>query len=205
LEALTLAAPRELQLVRESIFILLSVSPTDVFAVMADDCKGSQEETGASRRNILEFLETAGKGPGPLRGILESGDYLDAEKVFREGFTEVLTTTAIAETRLVLGLLSPLSTVSGKNATIASTSAFIRIMTTSLHGGAAIALAREKQDETAKGLIEKLKTWISGASTNWRITKEESEKDVSAAVLVPAFCETMLEALLVSLSEWELD
>ena len=107
---------------------------------MADDCKGSEEETGASRRNILEFLE--GPAAGARRDILESGSHLDAEKIFRDGFIEVLGTTAIAETRLVLGLLVPLSTLSGKNATIAASSTFIRSMTSSLHPGSSTALTQ---------------------------------------------------------------
>lgn len=230
--AVLMTAPRELKHVRESLYTLLTVSPTDVFAVMADDCKGSEEETGASRRNILEFLEIPAAS---VKEILESGNHLDAEKVFREGFIDVLTTTAIAETRLVLGLLIPLSTVSGKRATTGSSSAFIRTMTTSLHpgsstaltgplvrlfaefidrdppvdpryallffsahGGAVVALALEKQDSRAKGLIERLKAWTGAAVKSWSDKASEEEGDVSAQTLVPRLCTTLVDALLVS-------
>ncbi len=200
---------------------------------MADDCKGSEEETGASRRNILEFLETP--AASARKDILESGEHLEAEKVFREGFIDVLGTTAIAETRLVLGLLVPLSTVSGKNATMASASGFARTMTSSLHpgsstaltqplirlfadfvtrnpsiepryallflsahGGAVVAMAVEKQDPAAKGLVDKLRAWTSGAIVAWSGKAAEEEQDVSASSLVPSFSRTMLDASLVS-------
>lgn len=81
---------------------------------MAEDCKGSEDETGASRRNILDFLQAS---KVKRIEILESGNHLDAERVFADGFYEVMRTTAIAETRQILGLLLPLSTISGHNAT----------------------------------------------------------------------------------------
>lgn len=228
-----MVAPRELRHVRESLYTLLTVSPTDAFAVMADDCKGSEEETGASRRNILGYLE--GPAASARRDILESGHNLDAEKVFREGFTEVLGTTAISETRLVVGLLIPLSTISGKHATIASTSAFVRTLTNSLHpgsstaltqplvrlfadlirrkppldpryatlflsahGGAVVALAIEKEDAVAVGLVEKLRLWTTGAIAAWSAKSSEEDQDVSLSRLAPTFCKTVLDALRVS-------
>ena len=98
---------------------------------MSFDCCGSEAETGASRRNILDFLTR--DATALLRPILESGDHLDAEKAFQKGFEEVLKTTAIPETRQVLSLLVPLSTVSGKNAPPESAAKFSRLVTDSLH------------------------------------------------------------------------
>lgn len=124
----------------EALFTLLSVSPVDVFAVMADDCRGSEEETGASRRNILDFLQLHCQQA--REDTLESGRNLEAEETFRKGFEAVMETTAIAETRLILGLILPLSTVSGENATVASTSRFVRTLTKSLHAGSSSALTQ---------------------------------------------------------------
>ena len=133
-----LSAPKELKLVHEALCLLLSVSASDVFAVMADDCRGSEEETGASRRNILDFLQK--DAVNQRKDILESGNHQDVEATFRTGFEGVLETTAIAETRLVLGLLLPLSTISGKNATPESAGRFARTLAVSLRAGSSTPL-----------------------------------------------------------------
>ena len=231
---LTFPAPRELKHVQESLLALLSVSPADVFTVMTDDCKGSEEETGASRRNILAFLE--GPAAEARRDILESGDHVDAEKTFHSGFIDVLQTTAIAETRLVLGLLLPLSIFSGRNASPASASAFCKTLAGSLHrgsstaltqplirlfaafvgrnppldpryalmflsnhGAALIALALEKQDGVAVGLVERSRGWTAGALILWLKGTLDSDQDISSSSLIPAFCNTTLDGLMVSL------
>lgn len=125
---------QELKYVRESIHTLLAVSPADVFSVMADDCRGSEEETGASRQNILKFLSppspssSTGISLDTRRRLLESGDHTDVEDVFREEFLGVITPTQQSqngqskgiskdEKMTILKLVIPLSTVTGRNAT----------------------------------------------------------------------------------------
>lgn len=125
---------QELKYVRESIHTLLAVSPADVFSVMADDCRGSEEETGASRQNILRFLSppspssSTGISLDMRRRLLESGDHTDVEDVFREEFLGVVTPTqqnqngqskgiSKDEKMTILKLVIPLSTVTGRNAT----------------------------------------------------------------------------------------
>jgi hypothetical protein len=112
--------------VKDVLQTLLSISPTDVFSVMVDDCRGSEEETGASRRNIVEYLRS--DAVDVRKRVLESGDNLEAEKVFREGFLDVLRRTAVAESRVILEILIPLSTVSGRNATRETMEAFLRAL-----------------------------------------------------------------------------
>ncbi|RXK42312.1 hypothetical protein M231_00302 [Tremella mesenterica] len=129
--------PLELQYVRESLYNLLSVRPSDVIGIMADDCRGSEEETGASRRNILDFISESTTVLGP---ILHSGNDLKSEQVFRDGFFEVLSTTAIAETRQVLSCLMPLSTISGKNSTKEIATRYMKALTDSLHEGSSEGL-----------------------------------------------------------------
>lgn len=125
---------QELKYVRESIHTLLAVSPADVFSVMADDCRGSEEETGASRQNILKFLSppspssSTGISLDTRRRLLESGDHTDVEDVFREEFLGVITPVQQSqngqskgiskdEKMTILKLVIPLSTVTGRNAT----------------------------------------------------------------------------------------
>jgi hypothetical protein len=105
---------------------------------MAEDCKGSEAETGASRRNILEFLNTDAKSQ--RKELLESGKYIEAENTFSSGFYDVLSTTAIAETRLILSLLLPLSTISGRNCTRASSGKFAKTLIKCLHPKSSIGL-----------------------------------------------------------------
>ena len=135
---LTLAAPRELKYVRDSLYTLMAVDPAEVFGIMADDCKGSEDETGASRRNILDFLEQSAQ---QRADILESGNNVEAEQVFRDGFISALPTCALAETRQVLGLLLPLSTISGRNASEERATDFCKTLTASLHHGSSQVLA----------------------------------------------------------------
>lgn len=116
----------------------MDISPSDVFSMMAEDCKGSEDETGASRRNILDFLVAA---KDKRSEILESGDHIDAECVFADGFYEVMATTAIAETRQILGLLLPLSTISGRRATSESTGKFAKTLTKCPHPDSSPGLA----------------------------------------------------------------
>lgn len=127
---LTHLAERELREVKTVLNSLLAQSPIPVLSVMADDCKGSEEETGASRRNILEYLF---KDCAEFRRTtLESGKNLAAEQTFRAGFTDVLKQTAISETRMVLEMLIPLSTISGPSANVEATNAFVKALTDSL-------------------------------------------------------------------------
>lgn len=121
---------QELKYVRESLHTLLSVSPADVFSVMADDCRGSEEETGASRQNILKFLSPSSADPSTgisldtRRALLESGKHTDVEDVFREEFLSVVSQHQHGqggmgkdEKMTILNLVIPLSTVTGQNAT----------------------------------------------------------------------------------------
>nr|KIR49342.1 hypothetical protein I312_01497 [Cryptococcus bacillisporus CA1280] len=101
---------------------------------MADDCRGSEEETGASRQNILKFLSppspssSTGISLDTRRRLLESGDHTDVEDVFREEFLGVINPTQQSqngqskgiskdEKMTILKLVIPLSTVTGRNAT----------------------------------------------------------------------------------------
>lgn len=131
------AAPSEVKHVRQALYDLLDVSAADVLSMMAEDCKGAEEETGASRRNVLDFLQSAKEKRAE---ILESGRNLEAEKVFAEGFYDVMGTTAIAETRQILGLLLPLSTVSGKNSTPHTTGKFAKALSRCLHSNSPVGL-----------------------------------------------------------------
>jgi hypothetical protein len=131
-------APAELRHVKKALFTLLDVSPSEVFSIMAEDCKGSEADTGASRRNILEFLNTDAKAK--RRELLESGKYIEAEQTFSAGFYDVLTTTAIAETRMILGLLLPLSTISGRNSTKTSSGRYAKTLIKCLHSKSSMGM-----------------------------------------------------------------
>lgn len=116
--------------VRDSLYTLMTVAPSDVFAVMADDCRGSEEETGASRRNILDFLYHDARDA--RRDILETGSNLEAEKFFREGFTQVLRAVPQVDVKPILEMLLPLSTISGKDAIEAAKAVFFKTLTHSV-------------------------------------------------------------------------
>nr|ODN91944.1 hypothetical protein L203_01198 [Cryptococcus depauperatus CBS 7841] len=107
------AETRELKYVRESLHTLLTVSPSDVFSVMADDCRSSEDETGASRNNILDFLEY--DSVTDRSELLESGKHTDVEDTFRREFVSVLPEVNQDEKKKIIKLLIPLSTVSGNN------------------------------------------------------------------------------------------
>jgi hypothetical protein len=124
-----MSEPSEREHVHNSLHTLLSVSAADTFDVMADDCQ-SEEQSGASRRNILNFLTDQAKQERAKS--LESGDDMEAEDIFREGFYAVLKVAAPAEQTLVLSLLLPLSSISGKHATRERASTFCRHLTESI-------------------------------------------------------------------------
>lgn len=115
----------------------MDVSAADVFSMMAEDCKGSEDETGASRRKILDFLQASS---AKRAEVLESGKDVEAEKAFAEGFYEVIQTTAFAEKRQILTLLLSLSTISGRNATPATTGRYAKAVTRCLKPNSPVAL-----------------------------------------------------------------
>ncbi|TYJ57261.1 hypothetical protein B9479_001994 [Cryptococcus floricola] len=123
--------PRELEAVTQALVDLLFIASPDVFSVMADDCKGSEAETGASRDNILRFLKY--QGAPALKKLLHSGNHRDAEERFRNEFEGVLSSGGLGleEKVTVINLLVPLSTVSGANARAESTNQFIKLITDS--------------------------------------------------------------------------
>jgi len=100
----------------------METSPVDVFEVMADNCKGTEVETGTSRRNVLEFLTK--HASEQRRRLLEAGENVVAEKAFQSGFESVLRICgADSEEGKVVGNLlaslsinrSSVSTFSGKS------------------------------------------------------------------------------------------
>ncbi|WVW85314.1 hypothetical protein I302_107352 [Kwoniella bestiolae CBS 10118] len=105
--------PRELKYVKESLHTLFSVSPSEVLQVMMDDCRNTEEETGTSRMNILEYLQYDLAEQRKL--LLESGNNLDMEDIVREGLFDILEHANERESKIILGILEPMSTVSGKN------------------------------------------------------------------------------------------
>ena len=100
----------------------METSPVDVIEVMADNCKGTEVETGTSRRNVLEFLTK--HASEQRRRLLEAGANVEAEKAFQSGFESVLRICgADSEEGKVVGSLlaslsinrSSVSTFSGKS------------------------------------------------------------------------------------------
>ncbi|WWC71285.1 uncharacterized protein I206_105238 [Kwoniella pini CBS 10737] len=122
--------PRELKYVKDSLHMLLTVSPPEVFSVMIDDCKNSEEDTGASRKNILEYLQT--DAAEQRKDILESGKNPETEQVFRDGLFELLKKASEDEGRMILGMLEPIPTVSGKNATDETKTKYLKALINSL-------------------------------------------------------------------------
>jgi hypothetical protein len=116
---------------------LMDMSPVHVIEVMADDCKGSEEETGASRRNIIEYLSK--DCVLFRRNHLESGQTPDAEEIFRKGFLDVLKTASASEAVMILEMLVPLPSISGPIAKKETTTSFVRALTDSLKGGSSIS------------------------------------------------------------------
>lgn len=102
---------------------------------MADDCKGSEEETGASRRNILEYLYKDEDCTLIRRLILDSGGNKEAEDIFRTEFMEVLKTATATESRWILEMLVTLPSVSSKSAKPETTSAYVTALADSVNAG----------------------------------------------------------------------
>lgn len=124
------AAPGELEHVKQSLHTLLSISPAEVLTVMGDACCGSEEETGASRRNILDYLRR--DAADLRRNVLESGTNPDAEKAFREGFIRAMGLAQADEAKTIIDLLLPLSSITGQTATTETASSFLKALATSL-------------------------------------------------------------------------
>ena len=222
-----MTAPKELVHVRQSLLTLIDLSPIDAFSVMIDDCRGSEEETGASRRNILEFLRDIAAEKRKV--FLESGEDVEAEAAFLKGFIEVLKTTGIAESRLILGFLLPLSIVSGGNAIPTKTTDFVQALTGSLSGGSATALAEPLVGMMA--ILSRKGVMVDAVSSLDFLAKhgdavvvmamkgDPNARDVVEALKVSlksvdahrratsagvsiAFCQTVLKGLAVSFSPW---
>jgi hypothetical protein len=197
---------------------LLEISPSDVFSVMIDDCRGSEAETGASRRNIIHYLRT--DAVALRKRVLETGEDLEAEKVFRDGFMDVVRKMG-SERPMVLEMLLPLSTVSGKNATISQAGAFVRAIADLpagsndpevvhmlgdfagrnppldprdvlpffvVHGGATVKLALQ-QDAAAARIVERLRRWAAEAASHAQELDGLRERDVLQ------FCTAILDAI----------
>lgn len=88
----------------------MEISPVDVINVMADNCKGSETETGTSRRNVLEFLSHHASDQRKM--LLESGKNMEAETAFKSAFESVLEVLSAGseDRKVVLGLLESLAT-----------------------------------------------------------------------------------------------
>ena len=217
-------APGELSHVKKALFALLDVSPSDVFSMMAEDCKSGED--GGSRNNILTFLTIDAESQ--RREILESGRNVEAEHTFSSGFYDILSNTSSGETVLVLNLLMGLSTISGKNATREAMGRFAKTLTNSIrpkesieaiklwnefegraekldprwtiyflatHGAAVVQAALDKEDKIAKRILEFTN---SHTPSRWRRYLEDREdRDLDAKVLVPRFAQIILEAALV--------
>ncbi|WVQ72690.1 hypothetical protein IAR50_002250 [Cryptococcus sp. DSM 104548] len=147
--------PRELEAVTNALVDLLFVSPVDVFSVMADDCKGSEAETGASRDKILKFLQH--EGASALKELLHSGNNRDAEERFMTEFEGVLSGGGLAlEGKMaVIDLLVPLSTVSGANARTDSVNSFIKLVTNVIPPMAPIS-EKPRLNHILKELVDRL-------------------------------------------------
>ncbi|OCF35761.1 hypothetical protein I316_02253 [Kwoniella heveanensis BCC8398] len=158
--------PRELKHVRDSLQMLLAVSPIDVLSVMIDDCRGSEEETGASRKNIIEYLNNDAKDfrkelENSAAGHGAAGDgknAVEVERVFREGFLEVLDRVkGEGEVRMILEMLKDLPSVSGPTATADTKIRYIKAVTRSLPSTAT-------DPETVAPLIQLFVEYIERAS-----------------------------------------
>lgn len=130
-------APEELKVVKATLYKLLQLAPGQVFGVMADDCKGSEEETGASRRNIVEYLYKDEDCALIRRLILDSGGNKEAEDIFRTEFMEVLKTATSTESRWILEMLVTLPSVSSKAAKPETTTAYVKALANSVKAGSA--------------------------------------------------------------------
>jgi hypothetical protein len=185
---------------------------------MIDDCRGSEAETGASRRNIIQYLRT--DAVELRQRVLETGEDLEAEKVFRDGFMDVLGKMG-SEGKLVLEMLLPLSTISGKNATTSQVGAFVRAIADLPgerndpevvhmfddfagrnppidprdvlpffvgHGGMTVKLALQ-QDAAAIRIVERLSRWAGEAASHAQEREGLRERDVLR------FCTAVFDAI----------
>ncbi|WWC63604.1 uncharacterized protein I303_106209 [Kwoniella dejecticola CBS 10117] len=122
--------PRELKYVKDSLHMLLSVSPAEVFSVMIDDCRNPEEDTGASRKNILKYLEI--NAAEQRKELLENGRHPEVEETLRNGLFDILTNANEEESKLIIGLLEPMSSISGKNSTEESRARYLKALINSI-------------------------------------------------------------------------
>ncbi|OCF57729.1 hypothetical protein L486_05194 [Kwoniella mangroviensis CBS 10435] len=146
--------PRELRYVKESLQTLFSVSPSEVFQVMIDDCKNTEEETGTSRLNILQYLQN--DLAERRKEMLESGINPEAENVVREGLFEILEHANERESKILFGILENLSTISGKNVNQKTKSKYIKALIRSVPSKSSI--------EKTQPLLESFRRYIEKAS-----------------------------------------
>lgn len=192
--------------------------------MMAEDCKTSEEESG---RNILNFLLK--DAISQRKEILESGNYVEAERVFSEGFYDVLPTSS-TKTILILELLGTLSTVSGRNSNRDSLGKYAKalsrsIPSTSSQSTAVIKLwgsfmekaevdprwtiyfLAEYGDIVVKAAVgdDRVSKGILGfyntqSQSRWRrIMEDRDERDLEIRTLIPKFAQTMVDAIVVCL------
>jgi len=186
---------------------------------MAEDIKASEEESG---RHILNFLLK--DATTQRKEILESGNYVDAEKVFADGFYDILPTSQ-TKSLMILELLGTLSTISGRNADRASMGRYAKALTRSIrpteigaiklwddftgkanldprwtiyflaeHGGNVVKAAIG-DDKIARSILEFYNTQ---SQSRWRrIMDDRDEKDLEIRSLLPKFAQTMIEAIVV--------
>ncbi|ORX38269.1 hypothetical protein BD324DRAFT_346271 [Kockovaella imperatae] len=127
--------PRELRLIHEQIFTLLSISPNDVFAVALDDIRAN-EETGASRQNIINFLSRDAKPK--LDSLLSEGDHQDAEEMLQNGLEDVCATASGEDKEAILNLMGSLPRISGPRASSSAVRRFVKFVTRSVKAGSSV-------------------------------------------------------------------
>jgi hypothetical protein len=132
--------------------------------MMAEDCKSSSEDDGASRRKILDFLQNDARAQ--RKEILESGRYVQAEETFSTGFYDVLSTArpGFTETIQILGLLMTLSVVSGRNATRDTMGRFSKVLTQSTRSKKDVA-----QTQSLIRLWDEFSTKAENLDPRWAI------------------------------------
>jgi hypothetical protein len=82
----------------------MEISPLDVFSVMLENCKGNEAETGASRRNVLDFL--LNHAAKQRQALLQSGKHEEVQAAFKAGLENVMRSLgADSEEREVLSAL----------------------------------------------------------------------------------------------------
>jgi len=186
---------------------------------MAEDIKSSEEESG---RHILNFLLK--DATTQRKEILESGNYVDAEKVFADGFYDILPTSQ-TKSLMILELLGTLSTISGRYADRASIGRYAKALTRSIRPteigaiklwddftgkasldprwtiyflaeqGGNVVKAAIGDDKIARRILEFYNTQ---SQSRWkRIMDDRDEKDLEIRSLLPKFAQTMIEAIVV--------